>query len=337
MNQSDPKISILVPVYNALPFLRDCLEAVLQQTEQHWELIAVNDFSEDESGVLLETYTAKDPRIKVLNNTEKGIIPALRLAFSQSTGQLITRMDADDIMMPGKLEALKRILLQNGLGTLATGKVKYISETRLGGGYLRYEEWLNQRVDKNDHFNEIYRECVIPSPCWMLWKQDLESCGAFSSDTYPEDYDLCFRFYKKGLNPVGSPEVLHYWRDHAGRSSRNDPHYANQQYFSLKLPRFLELDRMEEMPLVLWGAGNKGKQLASMLSGRKKEFRWLCNSPSKWGHKVNGVVFEPVERIAEMSSPQIIIAVGNPQDQQEIRAYLNQLGKQNGRDYFFFC
>jgi glycosyltransferase involved in cell wall biosynthesis len=337
MNSGEHKISILLPVYNAMPYLRECLDSIIQQTEQHWELIAVNDFSEDNSGEVLMEYAQKDPRVIAIKNKAKGIIPALQSAYSKSSGDLITRMDADDKMEPTKLQKLKVILLQNGTGYLATGNVKYISENQLGGGYLRYEKWLNELITANRNFEEIYRECVIPSPCWMVWREDLDNCGGFEPDTYPEDYDLCFRFYQQKLKTIGSDTVLHYWRDHEMRSSRNDPNYANQQYFSLKMPWFLELDRQEDRPLILWGAGKKGKLLAGMLVESKQIFRWVCNSPSKWGHQVLNVTFENIEVVKEEDNPQIIIAVGNPEDQEEIKQLLHQQNMKSGTDYFFFC
>lgn len=337
MESVDPKISILLPVYNAAPYLEACLDSIVEQTEKNWELLAVNDFSEDESREILDKYARADKRIRVFDNVAKGIIPALRLAYEKSNGNLITRMDADDLMVPEKLTELKTILVQNKRGHLATGKVKYFSENELGGGYLRYEHWLNSLTESNAHFSEIYRECVVPSPVWMLWRDDLDASGAFLPDTYPEDYDLVFRFYQNDLKPVSSSKVLHYWRDHNDRSSRNDPNYANQQYFSLKLPWFLKLDRNSNRPLVIWGAGKKGKQVARMLWERKLGFYWICNSPSKWGHKHFGVTFESIEKVWEMDNPQILILVGNPEDQAEITAQLEQNGKIKGQDFYFFC
>ena len=333
----NPKISILLPVFNAGLYLEECLDSIVQQTEERWELLAINDFSTDNSLEILERYAAKDSRISIFNNFQKGIIPALRLAFAKSTGQVITRMDADDKMTVQKLAVLKKILLENGQGFLATGLVKYFSAQPLGGGYLRYEKWLNELTKESQNYTAIYRECVIPSPCWMLWRQDLIKCSAFDPNTYPEDYDLCFRFYENDMKVVGSPEVLHHWRDYDERSSRNDPHYANQQYFSLKMPYFLKLDRKSDRPLVLWGAGKKGKLLAKMLSETKEPFRWICNSPSKWGHKVSGVVFENIAVLKGIKNPQIIIAVGKPEDQTKIKEYLKVLNLKSGADYFFFC
>ena len=95
-----------MPVRNASKYLDECLQSIINQTEEKWELLAVDDHSSDESLDLLKTYAAKDHRVKVYKNNGKGIIPALRLAFENSLGNLITRMDADDIMLPQKLELL---------------------------------------------------------------------------------------------------------------------------------------------------------------------------------------------------------------------------------------
>ena len=125
-----PKISILMPVKNAMPYLKKCLESILHQTYRDWELIAVNDGSIDESVSILRSFAAIDKRIKFIPaNQGVGIIDALKLAYSFSSGNFITRMDADDIMTSDKLEVLAHQLMQFGPGHLALGQVEYFSET----------------------------------------------------------------------------------------------------------------------------------------------------------------------------------------------------------------
>jgi len=330
-------ISILMPVFNAGPFLQECLESIGRQRESKWELLAVDDFSTDDSLEILEAFAEKDSRIKVFQNVEKGIIPALRLAFEKSSGEFITRMDADDRMMPTKLLQLKSLLLQFGGGHVSTGLVQYFSETGLGEGYRRYENWLNELTKTARNFEEIYKECVIPSPCWMVWRKDLFRCGAFEPDTCPEDYDLCFRFYKNRLRVLGSDEILHLWRDHPGRTSRTDDRYSNNQYFDLKLPFFLDEEYDPSRPLVLWGAGRKGKRLAKMLHDQQLPFYWLCNNPAKWGIELFGTNIQNYELLPQLQNPQLIIAVAAPQDQKEILEYLHQHGLKPGAHYFLFC
>lgn len=317
--------------------MRKCLDSILQQTEKDWELLAVNDFSEDDSLEILEEYARKDARIQVFINNRKGIIPALRLAFKHSKGDLITRMDADDRMMNHKLENLKSLLIENGKGYLSTGYVMYFSDEGVGNGYRKYEEWLNELTESQSNFSEIYKECVIPSPCWMSWRTDLKECGAFDHDTYPEDYDLCFRFYKNKLKVVSTKKTLHLWQDHPERSSRTQEVYAHNQYFNLKLPYFLELEYDAKRPLVIWGAGRKGKRLAKMLFDRQIPYYWFCNNRNKWGIKLYGSTMENYEMLPHLWKPQVIVAVASPGGQKEILDYLEVQNLKKGEDYFFFC
>ena len=235
-------ISILMPVKNTALFLNECLDSIVNQNELNFELIAIDDHSTDDSYSILSNYSSKDSRIKVFKNSEKGIIEALRLAYKKSSGSLITRMDSDDIMSLDKLKVLKSNLIEFGFGHIALGKVKYFSNNSLGEGFKRYEEWLNSLTQFGINFNAIYKECVIPSPCWMVYREDLDRCKAFSSDKYPEDYDLAFRFYMEGLKPIKCNHILHYWRDYPTRTSRTDDHYSDNTFLEIKSNYFLKLE-----------------------------------------------------------------------------------------------
>lgn len=331
-------ISIIMPVFNEAKHLPRCLDSMLTQSTTDWELLAVDDQSTDESRAILEKYAALDPRIQVLSGNEKGIIPALRVAVSHASGLFITRMDADDYMAPHKLEALRKPLLQAGKGHLSTGLVEYFSEEfALGPGYQRYAEWLNSVIRDARNWEEIYRECTIPSPCWMTYREDFLRAGGHHPSTNPEDYDLAFRFHKIGLKIISVPETLHYWRDHTLRSSRNLESHANQEYFRLKAPRFLEIDRDPKRPLLLWGAGRKGKELAALFIERHIHFHWCCDTPSKWGHDIYGIRMEKTAILDTLDNPQLILAVSSPKEQPGIDQALRTKGLRAGKDFFWFC
>ncbi|MCR9285937.1 MAG: glycosyltransferase family 2 protein [Bacteroidetes bacterium] len=329
-------ISILLPVYNTEPYLPNCLESIQNQTETDWELIVVDDFSSDQSLKIINDFAKKDTRIKVYQNTTKGIIPALRLAFEKSKGAFVTRMDSDDKMMPRKLEILKYTLLKSGEGHLATACVKYFADEGLKEGYQRYEKWLNGLIKNASNFDEIYKECVIPSPNWMVYREDLIRCGAFYPDTYPEDYDLCFRFYENRLKVIGNQEVTHEWRDYSTRTSRTSKTYSNNQYFELKLPYFLKLDYNKNRPLVIWGAGRKGKKIARLLFERKIPFHWVCNNERKWNIELYGTKMTDFNCIKTLKNPQLIIAVASPDGLLEIHDFLNTNDLKLKQDYFHF-
>jgi glycosyltransferase involved in cell wall biosynthesis len=136
-NQTKPKntfisanISILMPVKNTAKFLPECLDSIISQDFQNWELIAVNDHSSDASEEILSKYAQKDSRIKVFKNKGKGIISALQLAYIKSSGEYLSRMDSDDICKPNKFEVLLKLLKKNGGGHIAIGQVEYFSRER---------------------------------------------------------------------------------------------------------------------------------------------------------------------------------------------------------------
>lgn len=333
----NPKVSIIIPFKDTAHYLSECLDSIQNQTYPNWEVLAVNDHSTDASFTLVENYARSDSRIKVFQNKGEGIIPALQTAYTQSSGDFVTRMDSDDIMKPNRLKHMVEALQKNGTGHVSVGQVKYFSNRGISNGYARYEKWLNNLTSKGENYQEIYKECVIPSPCWMVHKSDFEACGAFDPHRYPEDYDLTFRFYEKGLKIIPSTEVLHLWRDYDTRTSRTHEHYAQNYFLDIKLHYFLKLDFNPNRPLVVWGAGFKGKAVAKGLKKMGISITWLCDNPNKIGKKIYGQELIHFQALETLENPQSIVTVANSKAQMEIRDYFKKLAQSPMIDYFFFC
>lgn len=333
----NPLISILIPFKNAELYFEDCLLSITEQTYTNWEVIAVDDHSTDRGVAIIEQFAQKDSRIKSYKNNGRGIIPALQLAYSKCQGELITRMDSDDKMMSNRLFVMAKSLLQSGTGHIAVGQVKYFSHRGISNGYARYEKWLNKLTLTGDNYSEIYKECVIPSPCWMVYRNDFEQANAFNPNRYPEDYDLTFRFYRQNLKCIPCSQVLHHWRDYDTRTSRTSEHYAQNYFLDIKLYYFLKLDHNPEKTLVIWGAGTKGKTIAKSLTEKKINFVWLCDNPKKIGKEIYGTTLEHHSILETIKKPQSIITVANEEAQKEIRKILWRLGHKQMQDYFFFC
>lgn len=330
-------ISILIPFKNTSAYLPECIESIILQNYQNWEIIAVDDHSSDNSRVIMENYSSLDARIKVHTNKGEGIISALRTAYYLSKGEFMTRMDSDDIMYPSKLNILASALTKHGKGHLAVGGVQYFSDRGISNGYQRYESWLNKLTAKGDNYSEIYKECVIPSPCWMVHKEDLEECGAFEHNRYPEDYDLTFRFYESGLECIPCSKVLHRWRDYDSRTSRTSEHYAQNYFLHIKLYYYLKLHHDKKRPLTVWGAGNKGKSIARDLIGQKIPFYWLCDNPKKIGKNIYGHELRHYSYLHKLKNPKSIVTVANEEAQKMIKNFFINLGQHPMVDYYFFC
>ena len=327
-------ISILMPVKNAAPFLTECIESILRQTNANWELIAVDDHSADTSKNILDSFAEFDQRIKVLSNSSNGIIPALNLAFHKAQGPFITRMDADDRMLPNKLELLHQVLSTQSNHSIAVAQVKYFSDTVLGNGYIKYAKWLNELTAHERHYQEIYKECTIPSIAWMSTKETLHKIDAFGGDMYPEDYAMAFKccYHKIKILPV--KKIVHEWRDHSNRSSRNDPNYLNNQFLAIKVKWFFKIHFQTDKKLILWGAGKKGKAIARLLQNQVSDFLWISNNVNKIGHVISSIEIKEQSILDELENPQIIIAVANTEEQDEIRKTLSHL---HIDDCYFFC
>lgn len=332
-----PLISILTPFKNTELFLEECITSIIQQTYTNWELLIIDDHSNDNSHNIVTKFAKKDSRIKLFKNSGSGLIDALKLAFSKSTGELITRMDSDDIMLPRKLEVLSNNLIKYGKKHVAVGLVKYFAKDGIKSGFKNYENWLNTLTKLGTNYNEIYKECVIPSPCWMIYKDDLIACDAFNPNIYPEDYDLTFRFYKKNYKCIPCQDILHNWRDYSTRTSRTHEHYAENHFIPLKINHFLDIDYDNHKTLTVWGAGTKGKIVAKTLIHKNIDFEWICDNPKKIGKAIYGKTLKNFKALDQIKNPQSIITVANQTAQKEIRAYLHGLNLNPKKDYVFFC
>lgn len=324
-------VSILMPAKNVESFIFNCIESILKQSYLHWELIIVDDHSEDATHQIIEEFSKKDIRIKILKNKGNGIIDALKLAYENAKGDYITRMDADDIMSKYKIEYLVTILESDKEINVSTGFVEYFTENGLGEGYKKYADWLNGLVINQNHFSEIYKECVVPSPCWMMRRVDFERIGGFENNIYPEDYDLCFRMYAHNMKVKGIQKVLHYWRDYSNRTSRTSENYANNSFLELKMHYFLKLDYDLNKELILLGAGKKGKKIAQILIDQKIPFRWLTNNQKKIGLNIYGVFLGNQSDITFSQNNQTIVAIANPTEQKEIST------KIENSEVYWFC
>lgn len=301
-------VSIIMPCYNAADYLADCIDSIINQSFSDWELLVTDDFSTDSSMEILKSYEGKDDRIKVLKNTEKGIISALQMGYRISEGKYITRMDADDLMSKEKLE-LMVASLESDNQSIVVGEVKYFATGKeLSEGYVKYADWLNGLIAKSTHYYNVYRECVVPSPCWMMDRQLFEKVGGFKGYGYPEDYDLVFRLYQYNIPIKGIRKVLHHWRDHGQRASRNDENYTDQAFVPIKVHYFKKLD-WKGGKVVLWGAGQAGKAVARELQKQEVPFYWVTDNPKKIGKHIYDVKLLSVEELAQWNHLQVITAI----------------------------
>ncbi len=101
-----PTISVIVPVYNAEKTLRRCVDSILAQTFEDFELILINDGSKDQSGDICDEYAAKDPRVKTVHKTNGGVSSARNAGLRIAQGEYIAFIDSDDYILNNYFEEL---------------------------------------------------------------------------------------------------------------------------------------------------------------------------------------------------------------------------------------
>ena len=105
-----PKFSIIIPVYNVAPYLRECLDSVLAQTFADWEAICVDDGSTDGSGAILDEYAVRDGRFRVIHQANAGVSAARNAALDAAKGEWFLFLDGDDMFRPDALEHFSQVI-----------------------------------------------------------------------------------------------------------------------------------------------------------------------------------------------------------------------------------
>lgn len=322
------KISIILPFKNAEPWLKETIGSIIEQTLTNWELICINDHSTDNGSQVINAFN--DSRIQVIQNNGIGIIAALQLGLKTSQGTFISRMDADDLMPLNRLQQMHNRIIGTPKKTIVTGKVKYFAEGKLSDGFVKYQNWVNGRIDNKDHYDHIYRECVVASPNWMTRKQDLIESNLFDKLNYPEDYDLVFHWFENNFVIESLADTTLLWRDHPTRTSKNSDTYSQKALFRLKINWFVRLMNKDQS-LALLGAGTKGKLSMELLQAKKVKATWYDLNYKNFNVPIFG---ETIQDYNEINEDLLLISV-YPKDQTELLKFIEAKGFTIGKNAWF--
>lgn len=207
---SSPAISILLPVYNGEPFLKDCIDSLLCQTFPQFELIIVNDGSTDDSEKIIQSYN--DARIVYFKNeVNKGLIYTLNRGIEEAKGTYIVRMDADDICRPNRLEVQKKWMDAHTNTSVAACFSDFIDERNKPSGFYELDR---KTVTAKEIKNKLpYQNCIThPS---VIGRSSVFKTYKYSvNQKNIEDYDLWLRLAGDGKIIEKIPQPLLLYRIH---------------------------------------------------------------------------------------------------------------------------
>jgi glycosyltransferase involved in cell wall biosynthesis len=309
-----------MPFRNAAATIEEAGASVLADMDGDDELVAIDDHSTDGGRDRLP----RDRRIVVLTNTGKGIVSALSAGIAASRGELLTRMDADDVSLPGRLAASRALLDRDlSLGVAAT-----CIETIKGEGLAAYVSWQNATVSKEEHSNAIFVESPICHPAATIRRAALEAVGGYHDPVWPEDWDLWLRLVERAFGIAKVPEVLFRWRRHDAALTVTDPRYSEERMRECRAHYLAR--RLEDRPFAIWGAGQTGRRLARALEGHAIRPRVFVDiDPKK--HKARELdVIRPEALDRDLF---VVVAVGAPGARDIVRGRLLAAGRREGIDF----
>lgn len=213
-----PLVSIIMPLYNAEPYLVETFDSVLSQSYKNWELIVVEDCSSDASLRLAKEYENKDRRISVHPNEHNvGAAKSRNTGIEHVSGDFVAFMDADDAWLPDKLDHQLAYMRDCGLGMCFTSYETIESD----GQHRNYVH-----VPKSIDYDGFLKNTVICSHtiAFDLSKIPLSLlvCPDFGdSFDFPEDMVVWLQVLKSGVPAGGLDEVLAKNRKHGGSRSAN--------------------------------------------------------------------------------------------------------------------
>ena len=333
-----PKVSILLPVYNAANWLRDCLNSISQQTFHDFEIIAVNDGSTDDSLSILYKFQQFDKRIQVHTFTEnQGIVAALNTAFDKAEGEFIARMDADDIMPADRLKLQTQYLLEHTQAGVVSGRVEYLGDSEANLGYYRYVQWLNSIYSAYEIRLRRFIESPVAHPSVMMRRNILPKT-VYRKGNFPEDYDLWLRLLESGAEIHKIDEVVLRWRDHPERISRTNKEYDREYFFEHKA-QFIaaEIGRLKPEKILAWAGGRKTRRRIDFLRKFGIEMKgYIDVHPRRINTIIQGLPVISPENIPWQSDILILVFVPNWGARDEITRFLVSQGAKEG-EQFLLC
>jgi glycosyltransferase involved in cell wall biosynthesis len=209
-----PRVSVVMPVYNAGRYLGPAVESILHQTFGDFELIAVNDGSTDGSLKMLQTAAMHDSRLRIITRENRGIVATLNDGLAAARGQYIARMDSDDIALPHRLaEQVAWLDAHPEVVVLGTAYDWVDEKARM------IERWFPTTDHDAIERALLTGENPICHPSVMMRAAAVRAVGGYRPESWPpEDLDMWLRMAEVGRLAV-MPKVLMQYRVHGGALS----------------------------------------------------------------------------------------------------------------------
>jgi glycosyltransferase involved in cell wall biosynthesis len=224
----DAKVSILIPVFNGDQYLEETLDSVLNQQNVS-EIVIVDNGSTDKTVEIITRYASTNPKIKLIFCAKRGVANALAYGLRFTANEFIARIDADDVMEPGRTaRQINQLLGDPNLGLVAS-QITYINNRSEVIGVSRYPIGVLS-LNRNFAFRN-----PIAHPSVMFRKSVIQSVGGYRSDFEgAEDLDLWIRVAQKFPIFIDDLPMTRY-RSHPSQISNTSNLYKSELHLRFRI------------------------------------------------------------------------------------------------------
>jgi len=213
-----PRFTVIVPAYNAEPYISETIRSILAQTYDDWELVVVNDGSTDATEDIVMRFAEQDRRIRLLSQPNGGCSSASNAAWRAAHGEYVCILGADDLYLAEYLETQSRFIDGNpGFDIYTCNGMKFYPDGATTPYFTdpRHQSVTEFVLDDFLESNPIFGAAVFK-------RAMIERLGGYREDLLnAEDYDFWIRAVASGARVLHNPIVLAHYRKHPGNKSGN--------------------------------------------------------------------------------------------------------------------
>lgn len=257
----EPKISVIVPVYKVEPYLRKCLDSIVNQTYRNLEIILVDDGSPDNCGAICDEYAAKDQRVRVIHKANGGLSSARNAALEIATGDYVGFVDSDDWIETDMFEYLLAGMQLEKADVAVCG---VIEEYPRHQNYRALEK--KETFDREESMKLLLQGGMLQNRVWdKLWRRALFTAIRFPQGKNYEDLAIAHRLFDKARKLVCLPDAKYHYLlrgdsilADSSLKNRMDCYWAaKERYQEMKdaWPQYIELLEAQCMiaAISVWG------------------------------------------------------------------------------------
>ncbi len=211
------QVSIIVPVFNVKRYLMECLDSILSQTYNNFELILIDDGSTDGSGEICDEYAAKDSRIVVIHKENGGVAEVRNLGISRAKCEYICFVDSDDVVAPTYIQVLYETAIKDGAGIVMCDYDSFIDGEAIPKDIIskNKEKIVITENEMEDEAFSAENTVMLVIPINKIYKKSLLERVKYPTGKIHEDAYVYHRLLHEAGQVVFLPDVLYYYRKRA--------------------------------------------------------------------------------------------------------------------------